>query len=316
MRNPFFYFGRLAGWVALVLFSSRIWAGERAGFDFLRFELGARPAALAGAFTANRGDLNGLIFNPASLASVSRQEIVFSYLNHPFGFKSGLLAWGKPIPGFGTAAFTVAYLNYGEMIEADPVGQEIGRFSPNDWTMTASLGRSLATNLEAGLSIKFIHSRLFNYSSSAIAGDAGLIYTIPKQALSLGLSATNFGSAITDFIDMREKLPAAIRAGFCKRLAHLPLALNFNLIRYLNDPTETMGGLYWALGGEFTLSKALLLRIGYNSLGVEQKAGIDDRFSGITAGLGIEYLRYRFDISYENQGALGDRGQGTLKLAL
>jgi hypothetical protein len=316
MRNPFTNICRLAGWAALVLFSSRICAGERAGFDFLRFELGARPAALAGAFTAYRGDLTGTAFNPASLASVSRQEIVFSYLNHPFGFKSGFIAWGKPIAAVGTAAFSIAYLNYGEFEQTDQINAVIGSFSANDWVMTAALARPLIDNLEAGLSLKFIRSQIFGYSASAMACDAGLIYFIPKQALSIGLSAVNLGAELSTFMDTREKLPSAFRAGFCKRLAHLPLALNFNLIRYLHDPSEKAGGLYWALGGEFTLSKALLFRIGYNSLGVEQKASIDDRFSGITAGLGIEYQRYRFDISFENQGALGNRGQGSLTLGL
>jgi hypothetical protein len=70
--------------------------------------------------------------------------------------------------------------------------------------------------------------------------------------------------------------------------------------------------MYWALGGEFTLSQALMLRVGYNSRGVEEKAGLDDRFSGLTGGLGIEFQRIRFDLSFENQGALGSRGQGSL----
>jgi hypothetical protein len=163
-----------------------------------------------------------MTFNPASIASVTQQEITFSYLNHAPGFKSGMLAWARPVPGIGTAGVSVSYLDYGDMDETDVVGDVIGRFSANDWVMTAGLARPMMENLEAGLSVKFIHSRIAGYSASAIAGDAGLIYSIPKQAMTVGIAADNFGAALSAFIDTREKLPMSLRAGVCKHLAHLP----------------------------------------------------------------------------------------------
>ena len=115
MRKSFDQIRWLAGWTFILLLSSSLGAQERAGFDILRFELGARPAALAGAFVAVRGDVNGMAFNPASIASITRQEITFSYFNHALGFKSGMLAWARPVPGIGTAGVSVDYLDYGDM---------------------------------------------------------------------------------------------------------------------------------------------------------------------------------------------------------
>ena len=47
---------------------------ERAGFDFLRIDVGARPSAMAGACVAVDGDMHGLFYNPAGLIGISGQQ--------------------------------------------------------------------------------------------------------------------------------------------------------------------------------------------------------------------------------------------------
>ena len=143
--------------------------------------------------------------------------------------------------------------------------------------------------------------------------DLGLLYRIPSQDLDVGVAVQNVGRSIDAFIDTHEKLPMTYRLGCSKRLAHLPLLLSFNLIRYAYHESDLFGGLYWALGGEFTITDYLFLRWGYNSRGQEEKMGSgNDWFTGASLGLGIRYGRYGLDYGYGSYGVLGSMNQLTL----
>ena len=52
---------------------------QTTGFDFLRVDMGARPAAMGGAFVAVTTDLHGLIYNPASLLGIDDWDASFTF---------------------------------------------------------------------------------------------------------------------------------------------------------------------------------------------------------------------------------------------
>jgi hypothetical protein len=117
------------------------------------------------------------------------------------------------------------------------------------------------------------------------------------------------------FIDEREKLPITYRLGVSKGLAHLPLLLNFNLIKYHYDDSKLSLGLYWAIGGEFTITDNFFIRWGYHSRGSEEKVGNNsDRFAGVSLGFGLFLQRYRLDYGFSSFGALGSMNTFTLTI--
>jgi len=286
-----------------------LWAEDgRSGFDFLRWDMGARPASMGGAFTAVSGDLYGLRYNPASLVGSHNRDVSFTYLNHLFDINSGFVGFNQSIGRFGLMGLGVFYTHYGEMRRTDITGENLGSFAPMDLAVTMAVADSLPGGFQYGVSLEYIYSRIDSYSSSAIAGGVGLIYHIPSQNMNLGLSVTNAGGALSSFVKVKEKLPLTYRLGVSKHLAHLPLLLNFDLIRYQYEESGKLGGFYWALGGEFTLSESVYLRWGYNSRGSEEKVGAtSDRFAGVCFGLGFRFEGYQVDYGFNAFGVLGAR---------
>lgn len=297
-----------------------LWAGEsggEAGFDFLRTEMGARPAAMGGAFTAVVGDIHGLIYNPASLVGVRDKESVFTYLDHLLDIKSGFVGFSKSLAGAGQLGVGVFYINYGEMRRTDPDGEDLGSFMPADFVLSVAHADSFSMGLRFGVSLKYVQSSIDQFTARGVAVDFGLIYRIPSQLLNIGLSVLNLGKSVQAFVDKLEKLPISYRVGFSKRLAHLPLLLNFNLIKYQYDESNIFWGLYWALGSEFTITKNFFLRWGYNSRGREEKVGLgSDRFAGFSLGFGIRLGEYRLDYGHSSYGTLGIMNYSTLTIPL
>ena len=101
--------------VGLVLFSISVQtadASENAGYHFLRTHVGARPSALAGAFTAISGDIYSMYYNPAGLATIEKRVASATYLNHVLDFQSGFLGYAHNLKKHGILAFGINYLEH------------------------------------------------------------------------------------------------------------------------------------------------------------------------------------------------------------
>lgn len=279
----------------------------KAGYEFLRTHIGARPSAMAGAFIAIPGDIHAIYFNPAGLASVPGRLATATYLNHVLDFQSGFIAYTQAVKNVGQVAAGISYMNYGDFDQTDANGNKLGRFSAGSFAITAALGRSFTANLMAGLSAKFIHSSLDSYNSSAVAFDFGAIYKVPFiEDLNVGLGIFNLGTALTAFMDHKDPLPLNLVAGLAKKLAHLPLEYCISINKYIDDDIRIN------VGGEFTLTEVIFLRLGYNSLGREMKIGADgDQYAGISLGLGCQWKQMQFDYGLSSFGAIGYLNRAT-----
>lgn len=301
----------------LYLVPSILFAGnsERAGFDFLRIDMGARPSAMAGAFVAVDGDVHGLFYNPASLIGISGRQAVFTYQNYLMDLNTGLAGYHIETGSGSHLAFGLAYLSYGEMQKTSVDGEILGTFSPGDFSITAAYADQLPFGLRYGVAVRFIQSKIDDYSASAFCGDLGLLYRIETQNLNFGISLSNIGKAFNAFLEKHEKLPSSLRFGMSKRLAHLPLLFNLNFIKYFDMESGNFWGLYWILGGEFTISENVWLRLGYHSRGREQKTeGGNDQLAGISMGLGLKVRNYRIDYALNVHGILGNVNALTISI--
>ncbi len=271
------------------------------GFEILRLEPGARGAALAGSQIAVSGDLAALYWNPAGVAGLDTRQGSAGYLKHVLDFNTGHLAYAQPFSNIGVGAFGITYFDYGSFDEATETGQRTGRtFTANDILLTAALARNLEGPLELGAALKFLYSTIDNYTASALALDAGLIYHSPWSQFDLAVGAYNVGTALSAFLNEKDDLPFSLRAGFSKPLEHLPMRLSGQVDYY---PAE---GVQAALGGEFTLSEFLQLRFGYNTIGIDQRVGLDrDTLAGFSVGFGVFWRRLTFDYALTSQGEVG-----------
>jgi len=301
----------------LLLIPSLLLAGspERAGFDFLRIDVGARPSAMAGAFVAVDGDMHGLFYNPAGLIGISGQQAAFTYQNYLLDLNAGFAGYHTEMGNGSHLAFGVTYLNYGEMQKTSVDGEVLGSFTPGDFSVTAAYANTLPFGLRYGIAVRFIQSKIDEYSASAFSGDVGLLYRIEDQDLNFGVSLLNVGKAFNAYLDTKEKLPTSLRFGMSKRLAHLPLLFNLNFIKYFDLESNIFWGMYWAVGGEFTISDNVWLRLGYHSRGREQKTeGGNDQLAGISMGLGLKIRKYHVDYALNVHGILGNVNMLTVSI--
>lgn len=277
------------------------------GFDFLRTDLGPRPAGMAGAFTAVEGDVTGLVYNPASLASQTRSQLSFVFVNHLLDFQSGFLAWSGPWKENSVLGASLSYMNYGEFEWTDESGASTGSSSPEDILLSLGYAWKVSPEIRFGASIRYIHSTIENYHASALVGNLGMIYYIPKEELTFGIAVWNWGKALSRFLDHKEKVPTAIRIGFSKRLAHLPFMLVGDMYQFTPIKKFDLKNVYWIIGGEFTASEHVLIRFGYNSRGKENKLGPSaSRFTGLSFGGGLVWKNFRLDYGQMGYGMLGN----------
>jgi hypothetical protein len=303
-------FNRILVSVFLVLAASMTVYGGNGitGFEFLSTDFSPRSSAMAGGFLALRGDVNGLFQNPAVMAFSEERQFCFNYNSHLLDISGGQAGFTQRLTGLGQISAAILYLNYGTFKETDEFAVPTGRsFGANDLAMAVSYADALEERFMYGATLKYIHSNIDTYSASAVALDLGLIYEAPfMEDLFFGLALLNAGKSLSAFVHTRESLPLTLKFGFSKKLAHLPLVYNVTF-NDLNVEEKTLLDRLakFSVGGEFTLSQILRLRLGYDH---EMHTDLDTpgaKFSGVALGIGIIWHMYRFDYSFSSYGDLG-----------
>ena len=293
--------------IALMMVSSS-WAYTpgTVGFQFLKTQVGARAAGLAGAFVAFPNDVSSLHYNPAGVATFSNRAASFTYFDELLDFNTGFIGFVQPKIGPGNLGASVLYKDYGEFDKTDETGK-LGSFRASSVAFVASYGVSIYKNLYVGGSAKYIHSAIDNFSSDAAAVDLGALFFIPAQELYLAAAVTNAGKATSAFVVTKDPLPLQARFGISKKLAHLPLLIGVNAYKYVDQ--DWLG----AIGGEFTLMPNLFLRLGYDLVGRDLKVGSSkDRLAGAAIGLGIVWNGIMVDYALSSFGELGSLNRFTL----
>lgn len=282
-------------------------------FEFLRSQYSARGAGMGGNLMAVKGDINAMLYNPAALSGNNEQLWSVNYIDHLIDFNAGNISYAQPMRNWGSFSVALLYFNYGNFDETSEFGEPTGRtFSASEFAFNIGYSNKLGAGFDYGLGIKYIYSSLENFNSSAIALDAGLIYSIPSiRDLALGITLLNLGTTINSYTDYKDKLPLILQIGLAKRLEHLPLLITGSfqdLSLGKGDVTDQIAR--FALGGEFDISEIIKFRLGYqNEINQDVKPLGRTILSGFSLGLGIYWRQFRLDYSYSNFGDLGNQNR-------
>lgn len=274
---------------------------------FLRNDVPARTSALGGAFVSMQNDPNLIFVNPAGLTSLEHTSISVSYLDHLMDIGAGSLAYVGTWEPVGTIGLGIMYYNYGEFEETDASTNVYGSFTAVDVAVSVGWAMQLDQYSSIGTSFKFIHSSIGDYRSSALAIDAGFLYLVPEERVSIGVSLLNAGAQLDAYASTRESLPLDLKVGITKRPEHLPVYLNFNLHR-LQAPDLDLSERFkqYSFGAEFEMSQSLRIRVGYNNrLRRDLKFGTSSGLSGFSGGLGLTVAGYLVDYAFNSYGAVG-----------
>lgn len=299
---------RLAGILfSVVLLWSSAPAEGNTVYDFLRNDVSARAAGLAGSFFTVDDDPNTVFYNPAALPTLPGPRGSIGYFKHVLDINSGHLSYAQEFEGVGHFGAGIVFTDYGSFTETDATGFPLGTFGATDIAMTVGYGTVIEENLSVGAAAKFIYSSLAGYGSTGLALDAGILLRFPESRAAIGASLRNLGTQLGTYAGTSESLPLDLSIGGSITPKGLPLLLNVAFHR-LTDDVDSFGERFAAftVGGEFTLSSALQLRLGYdNARRQDLELGTTAGLAGFSAGLGIAVDRYVLDYALSSLGEVG-----------
>jgi len=293
---------RFAAVLLVLIMAASCFAGSAGttGFELLRTDGSARNSALGGSQIAVGGDLQSLFANPAGLADIERPVGAAGFFKHVLDINSGSLAYARAVRKVGTLALGLTYFDYGDFDRANEYGQKQGQFGASDILVSAAAAREIRKNLKGGVTAKFLNSTIDSYSASALVADFGLLYHTGYKGWDVGLGAFNVGTVTSAFLSEKDDLPTAYRLGASVPLEHLPV--RFSAAGEYMDPE----GIRGCGGLEITFSPYVSGRLGYNTIGIDQKVGLDrDALAGFSGGLGLHFRSMSFDYALTSQGEVG-----------
>jgi hypothetical protein len=297
----------IVAWIVACSASILHAAGTTTAFSFLRNDASARAAALAGSFTTVAEDPNVIFYNPAGLATLVDKRGSIGFFKHLMDINAGCASYSMDIEDIGRFGAGIVYTNYGSFTETDAVGNVLGTFSAADLALSVGYATSLEENMYVGGAVKFIYSGIAGFTSTAAAADVGILYTIPDARLAVGASVRNLGAQLSTFNGTREQLPLDVTVGASVIPRGLPLLLNVGFHRLVDD-ASTIGERFrfFTVGGEFTLSRVLKLRVGFdNAKRKDFKIGSSADLAGFSAGVGILVSGYTIDYALSSLGKAG-----------
>jgi hypothetical protein len=287
-------------------------------YEFLRVDMSARAAALGGSFVSNNDDVDVLFYNPAGIATLEKSPVSFSFVKHLLDINLFSLAYSMEFENIGRFGTAVKYINYGTFDAADEFGNKTGEFNAGELAFLVGYSGEFEENFYYGANAKVIYSSIEEHSSSALAADLGVLYSIPSQQINIAASVLNLGTQLSKYINTEEDLPVDVSIGISKRLENLPVRLSLDFHR-LNEDREEFYQHFkgFTVGVEFYLSQVLNLRLGYdNERRDELKVGTTSGIAGFNAGLGVKISEYQFNYGYSSLGLIGAMHRIGLSTAL
>ncbi len=296
-----------------------IHAQGTSGFEILRLQTQPRGSSLAGALIADAGHIENIFYNPAGLAALQKRAVTAGYMNYLLDIQSGHAAYVDPTQPWGTWSVFLNYTNYGDFDGRTPTGVPLPTFTASDIVLGAAYARKIRDNINVGGGIKFVQSDIEDYTARALALDMSGQMTLIEEKLRFGAGIFNLGGTIQAYDDYKDTLPLYYRFGIWGVPEGLPanLYLSFTMYHEYADNyslngiigsgfVDFLSDFYVGAGAEFNPMEVVHLRIGYDTIGLDQKVGTrKDALAGICLGLGIDVTVFRMDYGLASHGELG-----------
>ncbi|OGS43922.1 MAG: hypothetical protein A2539_03545 [Elusimicrobia bacterium RIFOXYD2_FULL_34_15] len=270
------------------------------GAQFLKVGMGARPLAMAGAFSAVSDDINSIYYNPASLTRSEKREVSATYLKYFEDVNAGFLGYSGIINTKHYIGIGLTYLQANNIDKRDINEAELGEFGSTDIALFINYARkdlmqNLIKNLAVGSGLKLISQKIDDESAFTIALDLSAYYPAnDKLSFSINIQNISYG---VKFINDTDPLPLDIKIGSAYKVLK-DLTFACDLDEYVIDKK-----LYASIGAEYWIKDIMALRSGY-------KFGYDTESLGNIVGLGVgagfRIWGLSLDYAFVPFGDLGD----------
>jgi len=296
--------------------------------QFLKIGVDARASAMGNAFTAMKGDLSSMYWNPAGLTSIGKMETMFMNSSWLAGIQFTHAAFAINLNAAGVIGFSMTSLSVPEdMVRTVEKPNGTGEyFDAGDLAMNFTYARKLTDQFSIGGNIKYIRQNIWHASASSVAADLGALFVTPFNGIRLGASLSNYGSEMqmtgrdqkfsidpdpnnggnVEFVNAMYEtdkfpLPLLFRVGLSGEIIESEkMRLSFAV-----DALHPNDNVEWVNAGlEYALAETFFLRGGMTTLFRE------DSEEGLTFGGGINYrvggssTLLKVDYSYSAFGRL------------
>ena len=296
--------------------------------QFLRIPAGPAGTGMGGAITANIFDVSSMFWNPAGLADVRGNQMMFEYTDWFIDLNHTFFAAAMPVSDKGSIGLNVIALTMDEFEETNfqfPEGT--GRkFNAYSVSVGVTYAHQLFEGFRAGVNLKYVREQISESNASTIAFDVGTLYETPFAGIRFGVSITNVGGDMQMFgddliaqIDLARDIEGNYEGDAYLRTDafELPLMLKVGLAWDAYDteqlratvtvdgnvPNDNVQSI--SVGTEIAfLDETFFLRGGLPNLGLQ------DRIINFTGGVGVNYdvtqsLQFRFGYSLQDYDYLG-----------
>ena len=296
-------------------------AGEST-YQFLNIPSSPRQLALGGKnITTQDEDVTSGLFNPSSITQEMDNILSLNYFNYFSDISYGSLAYAYRLDNRGnTLHFGFSYINYGDFIGYDELGNYTSNFSGNESAL--SIGYASKFNdlpITFGTNLKFITSTFEQYNSYGLATDIGFFYFDELNNIKASLVLRNIGFQLKPYNEVNESLPFEINLGVSQKLENAPITWHVtleNLQKWpigLSNPsritTDLDGNIseekisffneflrHTIVGVEIFPDSIFNIQLGYSFRRSEELRILEQRnFSGISFGFGMKFNKLRFN---------------------
>lgn len=257
-----------------------------------------RSIGMSGSGLSDLSSSDASNLNPA-LLSRSNKALIISAIQYPASIRTHFFEFRTKWNSWYLST-TYKGVNYGDFLERDINGEQLGNFSASDAWIAFAFARKLAPFADVGFSTGLFQSRIGTLESFLGLITFGSRVSIPKTSTSIGVTIRNIGLALESFTSYKEDIPTSVSIGLTHELRYLPLLLSVDAI-WWRDKNMVK------IGGEFSISENLFLYLGTNSLRNElqiERLWMDIR-SGISMGIGYDINQMSLGFSFANNGVGG-----------
>jgi hypothetical protein len=274
-------------------------AGTTAGNVLLRSSIGARAAAMGGAYTAVAGGPLALYYNPAGLHDLDRNRVFLQYDDSILDISRSDIAFAHPTLG-GGFGLSVSAIDYGDIIRTTTTNKAgSGNVAADDFLVRIGYGRAVSERIMLGGTLGYYRLKLDDVEADGVTADASVLYKPSIDGLTLAAAVRNMGSRARFHRDDEELPLTVVLGGSYRPIPRLLLAVDYEIPR-------NQSGIVKA-GAEYLLADILALRVGYD--------GRNETDNGLTLGAGFRMKDLMLDYAYVPFGDFGQSHRVSAEVA-
>ncbi len=269
--------------------------------DWLTSYKSARAMGLGGSFTSLADEPLGMIWNPAGMTQLSRNEVFLETSRYFEGTSINTISFAVPGTKFPSLGLAILSLSSDDFQKTNHLNEDIGTFREGETAYVLSASHNVHNQISVGANLRLVHQSIDEFSATGVGFDLGILAR-PVPTVRVGLSVANLGGPSLELRENIETYPTQLRGGVTVDLLDGQGLITAEIEKISDLRTNVRGGCeYWikrliALrvgfdgsdpSGGFTVNLPSDLRLDYgvgdHDLGLIHRISISWRFGGFFA---------------------------------